>query len=65
MAPRAVLVDVLAEEARVRGLNAQGYFSHDYSHKEMGAAISHLRFGEKPIRAHYMTRRSIAGADLV
>jgi len=35
------------------GLNAQGYFSYD-SHKELGATISHLRFGKVPIKAHYM-----------
>ena len=43
------------------GLNAQGYFSYD-SHKEMGATISHLRFGEVPIRAHYMIN---SGADYI
>jgi len=42
-------------------LNAQGYFSYD-SHKEMGATISHLRFGEVPIKAHYMIN---SGCDYI
>ena len=31
---------------------AQGYFSYD-SKKSGGITISHLRFGDKPIKSHY------------
>ena len=34
-------------------LYAQGYFSYD-SKKSGGTTISHLRFGSKPIRSHYL-----------
>ena len=34
-------------------LNAQAYFSYD-SKKSGGTTVSHLRFGEKPIRAPYL-----------
>ena len=40
-------VKIIAEDA---GLHAQGYFVYD-SHKSGAQTISHLRFGEAPIRA--------------
>ena len=36
---------------------AQGYFSYD-SKKSGGFTVSHLRFGEKPIRAPYLVKNS-------
>ena len=42
-------VKIIAEDA---GLHAQGYFVYD-SHKSGAQTISHLRFGEAPIRAPY------------
>ena len=32
---------------------AQGYFAYD-SKKSGGITISHLRFGKKPIKSHYL-----------
>jgi pyruvate-ferredoxin/flavodoxin oxidoreductase len=47
-------VKILAEEA---GLHAQGYFVYD-SHKSGAQTISHLRFGQQPIRAPYLIERA-------
>ena len=38
-------------------LNAQAYFAYD-SKKTSGITISHLRFGEKPIRSTYYVRKA-------
>lgn len=43
-------VKIIAEDA---AMYAQGYFVYD-SHKSGAQTISHLRFGEKPIRAPYL-----------
>ena len=47
-------VKIIAEDA---GLNAQGYFVYD-SHKSGAQTISHLRFGEAPIRAPYLIQQA-------
>jgi pyruvate-ferredoxin/flavodoxin oxidoreductase len=47
-------VKIIAEDA---GLHAQGYFVYD-SHKSGAQTISHLRFGEAPIRAPYLIQQA-------
>ena len=47
-------VKIIAEDA---GLHAQGYFVYD-SHKSGAQTISHLRFGETPIRAPYLIQQA-------
>jgi pyruvate-ferredoxin/flavodoxin oxidoreductase len=47
-------VKIIAEDA---GLHAQGYFVYD-SHKSGAQTISHLRFGEQPIRAPYLIQQA-------
>ena len=50
-------IRILGEDA---GLSAQGFFVYD-SKKSGAVTVSHLRFGEQPIRAPWL----ISGADLV
>ena len=47
-------VKIIAEDA---GLHAQGYFVYDL-HKSGAQTISHLRFGEAPIRAPYLIQQA-------
>jgi pyruvate-ferredoxin/flavodoxin oxidoreductase len=47
-------VKIIAEDA---GLHAQGYFVYD-SHKSGAQTISHLRFGDAPIRAPYLIQQA-------
>lgn len=47
-------VKIIAEDA---GLHAQGYFVYD-SHKSGAQTISHLRFGQAPIRAPFLIQKA-------